>query len=315
MKIAIIGAGAMGSLYGAKLSRDPENEVWLLDVWQDHVDAVNREGLQMETNGEWETYAHLSAATDPQKAGIVDLAIIFVKSTLTRDAIRSNQAILGPETLVLTLQNGLGNVDQIKEVIGEDRIIAGTTGHGATMLGPGKIRHAGSGKTIIGLVQPVPGSDRPVAPLNQVVQIFRNAGLDTEVSENVIGLIWDKLMVNVGINALTGITKLKNGQLLEHPEIEALLEAAVGEAKQVADALGIQLGFDPISHTKEVCRLTCRNKSSMLQDILNHRKTEIEMINGAIVREGGRCGVATPYNQVLTNLVRFLEKAKPTEEV
>lgn len=315
MKIAIIGAGAMGSLYGAKLSRDPGNEVWLLDVWQDHVDAVNRDGLQMETNGEWETYANLSAATDPQKAGIVDLAIVFVKSTLTGTAIHSNQSIFGPDTLVLTLQNGLGNVDQIKEVIGEDRIIAGTTGHGATMLGPGKIRHAGSGKTIIGLVQPVPGSDGPVAPLNQVVQIFRNAGLDTEVSENVIGLIWDKLMVNVGINALTGITKLKNGQLLEHPEIEALLEAAVGEAKQVADALEIRLSFEPISHTKEVCRLTSANNSSMLQDIQNHRKTEIEMINGAIVREGGRCGVATPYNQVLTNLVRFLEKAKPTEEV
>lgn len=308
----------MGSLYGAKLSRDPDNEVWLLDVWQDHVDAVNREGLQMETKGEWETCAHLSAATDPQIVGIVDLAIVFVKSTLTGTAIRSNQAILGPDTLVLTLQNGLGNVDQIKEVIGEDRIIAGTTGHGSTMLGPGKIRHAGTGKTIIGMVQPgppVPGSDGPMAPLNQVVQIFRNAGLDTEVSENVIGLIWDKLMVNVGINALTGITNLKNGQLLAHPEIEALLEAAVGEAKQVADALGIQLGFEPISHTKEVCRLTCGNKSSMLQDLLNHRMTEIEMINGAIVREGGRCGVATPYNQVLTNLVRFLEKAKPTEEV
>lgn len=315
MKIAIIGAGAMGSLYGAKLSKDPGNEVWLLDVWQDHVDAVNRDGLQMETKGEWETYAHLSAATDPQKVGFVDLAIVFVKSTLTGDAIRSNQAILGPDTLVLTLQNGLGNVDQIKEVIGEDRIIAGTTGHGATMLGPGKIRHAGTGKTIIGLVQSVPGFDCTAAPLEQVAQTFRTAGLDTEVSFNVIGLIWDKLMVNVGINALTGITRLNNGQLLDHPEIEALLVAAVGEAKQVADALGIQLGFEPISHTKEVCRLTCGNKSSMLQDILNNRKTEIDMINGAIVREGSRCGVATPYNQVLTNLVRFLEKAKPTEEV
>ena len=246
----------------------------------------------------------------------MDLAIVFVKSTLTGTAIRGNQAILGPDTLVLTLQNGLGNVEQIKEVIGADRIIAGTTGHGATMLGAGKIRHAGTGKTIIGVVPSAPRVDgTPTVPsvpptrgADGIAQMFRSAGLYTEVSDNVMGLIWDKLMVNVGINALTGITRLKNGQLLDHPEIEALLEAVVGEAKEVADALGIRLSFEPVSHTKEVCRLTSANNSSMLQDIQNHRKTEIDMINGAIVREASRLGIAAPYNQALTSLIRFFEK-------
>lgn len=304
MKIAIIGAGAMGCLYGSKLSAVPTNEVYLIDVWKEHIEAINENGLLMEAGGELVLYNKVKATSDASLVGACDLAIVFVKSTLTSTAVQSNQAVFGPDTIALTLQNGLGNIDLIRAEIGDDNVIAGTTAHGATMLGPGKMRHAGSGKTIIGEL-----NGNRTDRIEKIASIFKEAGLETDISDNVLGLVWDKLLVNVGINALTGITKLQNGDLLKHREIEELLEAAVSEAHAVAKAKGITLSFDdPVGHTKEVCVATAANKSSMLQDILNHKQTEIEMINGAIVREGTQEGIATPVNSVLTNLIKFLQK-------
>ena len=306
MKIAIVGAGAMGCLYGAKLSAIPTNEVYLLDVWMDHVDAINNQGLMMEEQGEFIKYDKVKATSEADGIVFCDLAIVFVKSTLTGEAVKSNRAVFGPNTIALTLQNGLGNIDIISGEIGSNNVIAGTTAHGATMLSPGKMRHAGSGKTIIGELQ-----GNISTRIENIAQILIEAGLDTDISDNVLGLVWDKLLVNVGINGLTGITQLHNGELLNYPEIEELLEAAVKEAEKVAMAKGITLSFpDPVAHTKQVCIATAANKSSMLQDILNHKQTEIDMINGAIVREGAVVGVATPVNMVLTNLIRYFQKLK-----
>jgi 2-dehydropantoate 2-reductase len=198
----------------------------------------------------------------------------------------------------------LGNIEKIASVVEKERIIGGTTAHGSTVLGAGKIRHAGSGPTIIGEID---GS--LTARIQAIVDVLNNANLETTVSDNVVGLIWDKLLVNVGINALTAITRLKNGQLIEFRETEEILELAVSEALKVAMAKGIKLSHaDPVAHTKEVCRLTAGNKASMLQDVLHQRKTEIDMINGAIVREGEKLGIQTPINNVLTNLVSVIEK-------
>lgn len=306
MKIAIIGAGAMGCLYGGKLSAVSDSEVFLLDVWKEHVNAINKEGLYMEEDGALLHYNQLTATTDAAEVGIVDLAIIFVKSTLTEQAVEINKAVFGENTVALTLQNGLGNIDTIGSKIGMENVIAGTTAHGATMLGPGRMRHAGVGKTIIGELSGT-NSER----IKEITAIFSAAGLEVEISENVMGLVWDKLLVNVGINALTGITKLTNGELLKHPEIEEVLEQAVKEGIAVANAKGILLGFaDPVAHTKDVCKATASNKSSMLQDVLNHKPTEIDMINGAVVREGNRVGVPTPVNRVLCNLIHYFEKEK-----
>lgn len=305
MKIAIVGAGAMGCLYGAKLSAVSTNEVYLIDVWKDHIDAINENGLSMEENGEIITYNKVKGTSDANIAGPCDLAIVFVKSTLTSMAVKTNKAVFGPNTVALTLQNGLGNIDLIRAEIGDSNVIAGTTAHGATMLAPGKMRHAGSGKTIIGEL-----NGKPTERIEKIATVLRNAGLETDISDNVLGLVWDKLLVNVGINALTGITKLQNGELLNYPEIEELLEAAVSEAHAVAGAKGITLSYDdPVGHTKAVCVATAANKSSMLQDILNHKLTEIDMINGAIVREGALAGIATPVNSVLTNLIKFIQKS------
>lgn len=303
MKIVIIGAGAMGCLYGGKLSAVPGNEVYLLDVWKDHIDAINQTGLMMEEK-ESELVYSVKAERDATKVGICDLAIIFVKSTLTDVAVRSNRAVFGPETVTLTLQNGLGNLELIAQEIGRENLLAGTTAHGALMLGPGRMRHTGFGKTVIGEID-----GEKTERVARIVEVMEKAGLETDLSENVLGLVWDKLLVNVGINAITGITKLQNGQLVEYPEINDILERAVEEAVAVAKAKGIKLSFpDPVAHTRDVCVATAANKSSMLQDILNGKRTEIDMINGAIVREGKMVNIETPVNVVLTNLIRFMER-------
>ncbi len=305
MRIAIIGAGAMGCLYGGKLSALAENEVFLLDVWQDHVNAINKNGLLMEEDSQVLTYNKVKAFTRAEDVGICDLAIVFVKSTMTRKAVESNRALFGENTLVLTLQNGLGNAEQIEEVLGKGNVLAGTTAHGATMLEPGKMRHAGKGMTIMGELT---GELSP--RLENLVDMFNRASLDAQKSDNVVGLIWDKLLVNVGINALTALTGLLNGELLDYPEITDIMEKAVSEAKDVALALGIKLGFeDPVAHTKDVCRATAANRSSMLQDISNGRPTEISMINGAVCKEGEKAGIKTPVNSVLTNLIIFKQSS------
>lgn len=307
MKIAIVGAGAMGCLYGSRLSTT-NHEIWLLDIMEDHIKTIQRQGLTVvEKNkdgiDETKVYKHLKATTKPEEIGQVDLAIIFVKSTITDMAVSGNKPIFGPNTLILTLQNGLGNVEAIAHIGGLTNVIAGTTAHGASMMQSGEIRHSGTGKTMIGEL-----SGESTERILTISDIFNSAELETEVSNNVVGLIWDKLLVNVGINALTAITGLKNGKLIENPEIEELLELSVLEAEKVAKAKGVSLNFsNPIEHTKQVCKATADNSSSMLQDVLNRRKTEIEQINGAIVKEGILLGVDTPVNLVLKNLVKAKE--------
>ena len=304
MKIAIVGAGAMGCLYGARLSTLPQNQIYLLDVWQDHLDAINLDGVQMEEDGSFQTYNNLKACRHAYEVGPVDLAIVFVKSTMTHQAMLDNKALIKDTTIVLTLQNGLGNVDAICETVTAGNVLAGTTAHGATMLGPGRMKHAGKGLTVIGEL-----SGEITERAIRIADIFSKAGLDTETSDNALGLIWGKLLSNVGLNALTAITGLLNGQILDYPETEELMTLAVLEAKAVADAKGVRLSYDDaVEHTRALCRATAPNRSSMLQDVSNGRKTEIDMINGAIVREGRALGIPTPINLSLTNLIKTIEQ-------
>ena len=304
MKIAIIGAGAMGCLYGGKLSQSKENQVYLLDIWKEHIDSINEHGLIMEEAGESLVYSDIKASLNASEIGGADLVIVFVKSTLTKVAVHEAQELFGAGTLVLTLQNGLGNVDLIREEVGHENVIGGTTAHGAYMMGPGQICHAGVGKTIIGEL-----SGESTERINEIAGAFQKAGLETEISNNIIGLIWDKLIVNVGINALTAITGLHNGELLDYPELLDIMSLAIDEALAVAKMKKIELSpQDPYAHTLDVCKNTATNKSSMLQDIINRRRTEIDMINGGILREGQKEGISTPVNRVLTDLIKYWEK-------
>jgi 2-dehydropantoate 2-reductase len=205
--------------------------------------------------------------------------------------------------MVVTLQNGLGNVEILKQVFGKDRILGGVTSEGATLLGPGNIRHAGQGETIIG-----PGGD-PDGPAEKLVSAFNQAGFKTKSVDSVNDLIWGKLIINVGINALTAITRLKNGRLPETRGTRLIMEEAVKEALAVAEAKNIQLPYpDPLSRIMEVCEATAANIASMLQDVLKERETEVDAINGAIVREGEALGIPTPVNRTLTALVHAIQE-------
>ena len=301
MKIAVIGAGAMGSLFGAYLAKAGE-AVMVVDIWQEHVAAIRSQGLMLgEPAGD--EVVRLDAMLGTGGLEPVDLVILFVKSAATQAAATDAAALLRPGGRVLTLQNGLGNAEAIAEIVGAERVLAGTTAQGATLLGPGRVRHGGSGETHIGRL-----SGEADAFCHEVAALLTNAGLPTVVEPDVRSLIWGKLIINTGINALTALLRLRNGQLADLAETRQLLALAVEEAVKVARAAGVQLPYEkPLEKVLAVAVATGQNQSSMLQDVLRGSPTEIAVINGAIVREGERLGVATPVNRTLTLLVQALE--------
>ncbi|MCG8402179.1 MAG: 2-dehydropantoate 2-reductase [Firmicutes bacterium] len=304
MKIGIIGAGAMGSLFGARLA-DGDNQVTLIDVWREHVRKINAEGLRLVGENGEKIY-HLRAVESPRSLGTQDLVIIFVKSYHTTAALKNAANLLGPNTAVLTLQNGLGNAELISEVAGGAAVYAGTTSHGAHVLGPALVRHAGEGETVIGRFGGP--NDRRAG---EIAAALTRCSLVTRVTDNIDGLIWDKLLVNVGINALTAICAIPNGGLVDLKSAGLLMEKLVAEAEGVARAKGIKLpGDNPRAKAREVAAATGENRSSMLQDMENRRRTEIDFINGAIVKEGAKVNVATPCNEMVALLIKTLEEKR-----
>jgi len=302
MKIAVIGAGAMGSLFGAMLA-EAGNEVWLYDIWTEHVQAINRDGLRIERQGKPRT-VRLNATTDPEQIGQAELTIIFVKSTQTHIAAKTARQIAGSAGSVMTLQNGMGNADLIAAAVTPDRILAGTTSHGATMLGAGSIRHAGVGATTIGAWATTdPGRQRA----GQFADFFNQAGIETEAVDDVRSVVWNKLLINIGINAITALSGIKNGQMLDLEITRALSRAAVEEAMAVARALDIGIKEDAVDIVFKVAEATAVNRSSMGQDVDNKRQTEIAAINGFIVREAKKLGIKVPVNFALTALIQTLE--------
>ncbi|MGQ9647733.1 MAG: ketopantoate reductase family protein [Thermodesulfobacteriota bacterium] len=301
MKIVIMGAGAMGSLFGGLLTLSGE-EVWLVDIRGDHIQALVSIGLTMEEQGKRQTIP-VHATKDVTTIGKADLVLFFVKAYHTEKAASDALVLQREDTVFLTLQNGLGNEEAICKRVDPSKVIVGVTNHGATFLGPGHIRHAGWGKTYIGEL------DGRVTPqVTRIAQLFTKAGIETDVSSNIQALVWNKLFINVGINALAALTGLKNGQLLDYPETLRLMEALVSEAVAVARKKGIPIEGNPIETVKAVAEATRENRCSMGQDFDNRRKTEIDVINGAVVREAERLGMAVPYNQMITDLVKVVEK-------
>lgn len=302
MKIAVIGAGAMGSLFGAMLA-GTDNEVWLYDVWREHVQAINQKGLSIERAGQTRV-VRLKATTEPDQIGRAELAIIFVKSTQTRTAAQTAQQLAGSDGSVMTLQNGMGNADIIAEFVAPDRILAGTTSHGATMLGAGRIRHAGIGATTIG-TWAASGQGRQLA--GRFADFFTAAGIETEAVDEVRSVVWNKLLINIGINAISALSAIKNGQILDLEITRELSRAAVEEAMAVARAQDIAIKQDAVDIVFKVAEATAVNRSSMGQDVDNKRPTEIAAINGFIVSEAKKLGIAAPVNFALTALIETLQ--------
>lgn len=302
MRVLVVGPGAMGTLF-AGLLVGGGHDVWLLGRRAEVVEAIAEDGVTIERTGRPERIIPVRSTLAASDAGKVDLVLIFVKAYSTLQATRDALPAVGEGTVVLTLQNGLNNIETIASVVGKERVIAGVTAHGATLLSAGVTRHAGAGETTIGELD---GSTTP--RLMRVAQALRLSSVGVEISSCVNCLIWGKLVVNCGINALTAILRVQNGRLTRTEETRSLMATAALEASAVAGAAGISLPYDdPVARVAEVCRLTAANRSSMLQDVDRGVRTEVDYINGAIVREGDRLGVATPVNWTLTQLVKSIE--------
>nr|WP_321465420.1 2-dehydropantoate 2-reductase [uncultured Desulfobulbus sp.] len=304
MEILIIGAGAMGGLFGALLA--PLAGVCLITTNPSHAAAINKAGILLTDMEGTTTSASVRAITSPADyRQHADLVLLCTKAGATRAAARTAQSALAENGLVLTLQNGLGNLEQIAGVVGAARAAAGTTAQAATLLAPGSIRHAGQGATVLAHAKGFPEQ----APfLAAVADLFTRAGIATTLSDDIDALLWSKLIVNVGINALTALLRVPNGALVHNPASLALMHDAVDEALAVARVLGINIDFAvQQERVRQVCELTRNNRASMLQDVLRGRTTEIDVINGAIVDKGHETGVPTPVNHMLTRLIKALE--------
>jgi 2-dehydropantoate 2-reductase len=298
MRIAIVGAGALGGVVGFHLAAAAD--VVLVDPWAEHVAAINGRGLTCERDGRAEVRA-VPAVTDPAAAGPCDAALVLVKARQTPWAAAACGALLAPGAVAYTLQNGVGNLELLAAALGPGRAGQGVTALGATLLGPGAVRHAGAGATVLGAA---PHRARAAA----LAAALAASGLPASVSDDVEGLVWGKLVVNAGINALTALLRVPNGALADAPAARALMAAAAAEAAAVAAARGVRLPYaDPAAHVEAVARATAANRSSMLQDLLRGAPTEAATINGAVAREGARLGIPTPLNAALAALVEAAE--------
>lgn len=301
MKITVLGAGSMGSLFGGYLSAS--NDVCLLDVWKEHMDAVNRSGLKIR-KGEDTLLFYPKGFTRAEDIGVSDLVIVFVKSTQTAAAVAANRALFGPDTLVVSLQNGLGNEEGLLTCLAPHNIIMGTTQMTAGTIGPGFVRNNGGLKTYVGpLTDNAQGAER-------IAAAFREAGFDTGVctAEGVQRMIWDKLLVNASGNPLNALLQAPNTIFQTNQNARAILESVARENVRVANACGFNFSADTLlARLDALFSSAPDHKSSMMQDREHKRRTEIDMINGAIVRRARSLGLEAPNNEMIVNLIHVME--------
>lgn len=300
MKIAVLGAGAMGCLYAAMLSG--RNAVTLYDAIPAVVDAVNGHGvICREADGTERTCRIPARLAGDCDAGY-DLVILFVKDLFSRSALETNRAVIGPDTLLLSLQNGMGNEEIMREFADPARILLGTTKHNCVTLAPGEIYHSGAGMTHIGS----PVGNRAAA--EKVAALFRESGADAEECDSVRHLLWEKLFVNMTVNPLTALLDAPIGTLATDPELQAYARALIDEAVRVAAADGERFDAETVfPQLIGTAAALSTGKASMCQDLEKKRRTEIDFINGAVVRLGKRYGIPTPYHSAILHLIHAKE--------
>jgi 2-dehydropantoate 2-reductase len=301
--ILIVGTGAMASLFGARLS--PYADVTLLGTWKEGVKTINEGGVRLvEADGTEEIFP-VRAILEPLDCQGAHYALVMVKSWQTNRAANQLVECLAEDGVVVTLQNGLGNLETLTDVLGAERATLGVTTMGATLLGPGHVRAGGVGLTHI-------ASHPRITPL---VDLFQQAGFEVDTAEDLDTLVWGKLVINAAINPLTALLGVPNGELLEYPHALVLMAEVAEETAEVAKARGVELPFTEASAAAvEVAGRTASNRSSMLQDILRGAPTEIDAICGAIALEGESLGVPTPVNRTLWHLVRAMAEARHRDE-
>lgn len=300
MRIAVLGGGAMGALYGGYLSR--KHDVVIVDVYEALVDKINREGLTIwEPDGSMAVY-HPKAVTKTENMLPVDLIIVFVKAMYSRSALSGNRGIIGKDTYIMTLQNGSGHEKTLLEFCDREHVVIGTTQHNSAVVGLGEIRHGGSGMTHIGCIE---GDLNRLSPIAEALKI---SGLDSDCCPNVMKLIWNKMFTNVSASVLTGILQVPLGFITEDENAWAICERLVREAVAVAEGEG--LSFDVEEKLREV-RNVCKNSpngiTSICADLSKGRKTEVDTISGSVVSASQRNGIPAPTHELMVQLVHAME--------
>jgi len=301
MKIAIIGAGAMGSLFGAYLKL-AGHSITFIDRGSWSVKAINQNGLRIEgLRGDY--LLRIPAAIDSRSIEAPDLVMLMVKSFDTGRALAQHAHLFGPGTPVLTLQNGIGNIEEIEKVVERRNIIAGSTTMSAFVKAPGVVQHTGEGKTHIGVIE----GDSSKA--ETVAAVFNAAGLRCAVQADIRLAIWTKLIYNSAINAFCALTRSRNGAIARIDEARVFVREILEEGRMVAEACGINLDLEKLyGKLIEISENTANNRNSMLADLLLGKQTEIDSINGAIARIAAEKGLDAPINRILTTLIKSAEK-------
>jgi len=291
--IAVMGAGAVGCFYGAMLAR-AGCRVTLVGR-PAHVEAMRRDGLRLEMQGK-ETAVPVEATTGPEGVQGAELVLFSVKSPDTESAGLSMAPYLGRETAILTLQNGVDNAERLAAALGRE-VIPAVVYVATEMAGPGHVRHHGRGELVIGRG----------AASEAIVKAFGEAGVKVDISDNATGVLWAKLIVNCAYNALSAITQLPYGRLVQGAYIPEVMRDVVDECLAVAKAGGVQVPGDMHAAARGIARSMATQSSSTAQDLARGKKTEIDHLNGVVVRKGEALGVPTPVNRTLTALVKLLE--------
>jgi len=298
MNIVVFGSGAIGSLFGALLGK--HNTVVLVGRVP-HITSIQQKGLII--NGKTRLKRTVPAVESTKEIPFLpDLILLTVKSYDTETASSQLLPLLHDQTMIVSLQNGLDNIQKIEKIIEKKHILAGVTTHGALFLKPGIITHTGKGKTILGELDGL-YSER----LKTLVTVFNKAGIETQMSTDIEREIWRKAIINSSINPLTGFLGCKNGLLLENPLLENIVESVCTESSVIASSYGIRVSaVEMIEKTKEVIQNTAQNYSSMLQSIQQEKKTEIDSINGVLLRFGTKQKNDTSFNRILFELINSL---------
>jgi 2-dehydropantoate 2-reductase len=296
-RILIVGTGAMGSLFAARLVRGGQ-PVTMLGTWKAAVESLRSNGVSLiDADGEEHRLA-VYATDDPRECIGARYALILVKAWQTERAARQLGECLATEGLAVTLQNGLGNREALIQSLGPERVALGVTTTGATLLEPGQVKAGGEG----------PISIEQNQALGPLVEALRSASFNVQIVEDVRSLIWGKLVVNSAINPLTALLRVPNGELLARPSAREMMSKLARETAQVARAEKVELAFaDPAAAAEEVARRTATNRSSMLQDVQRGAPTEIDAICGAVVQTAQKHGLSTPANWACWQLVRALQ--------
>ena len=303
MKIAIVGTGAMGSVYAGLLA-SAGNEVWAIDRWREHIDAIKAKGLRLEGKSGDRT-VKIHATTDAKEAGPCDLVILATKAMHVKPAAESVKALLGPDTPVLSIQNGLGGPDTAASVLGRERVMVGVVGgFGASMKGPGHAHHNGMELVRLGEF------GGPITPRLQAVErIWSGAGFRVKLFDDIDQLVWEKLVCNCAYSGPCALGDATIAEVMADPDLSRVSGACATEAFDVARRKGVKLGFDdPVAYVRDFGSKIPNSRPSVLLDLMEKRLSEISVINGSIPRVARELGVAAPVNQTVTALVQAKER-------